>query len=62
MHKVFQLYNVLRFNSTVVINLLISISSPKLNNQICFISKHRVHEYDFGLTLTPKAELFSVFR
>ena len=58
LHKVFQLYNVLRFDSTVVINLLINISSPKLNNQIFFISKHRTHEYDFGLTSTPKAELF----
>jgi len=35
MHIVFQLY-VLRFDSTVVINILINISSPKLNNQIFF--------------------------
>ena len=34
MHIVFQLYDVLRFDSTVVIDVLISISSPKLNNQI----------------------------
>jgi len=34
MHIVFQLYDILRFDSTVVINALINISSPKLNNQI----------------------------
>jgi len=32
MHIVFQLYDVLRFGSTVLIN----ISSPKLNNQFFF--------------------------
>ena len=31
---VFQLYHVFRFDSTVVINVLINISSPKLNKQI----------------------------
>jgi len=36
---VFQLCDVLRFDSTVVINILINISSPKLNNQIFFIFK-----------------------
>jgi len=36
MHIVFQLYDVLRFDSTVVIHVLINISSPKLNNQIFF--------------------------
>jgi len=36
MHIVFQLNDVLRFDSTVVINVLIKISSPKLNNQIFF--------------------------
>ena len=30
----FQLGDVLRFDSTVVIHVLITISSPKLNNQI----------------------------
>jgi len=54
-HKVFQLYDVLRFDSTVVINILINISCPKLNNQFFFILKHRVHEYVSGLNLTPKA-------
>jgi len=34
MHIVFQLYDVLRFESTAVINVLTNISSPKLNNQI----------------------------
>jgi len=34
MHKVFQLYDVLSFDSTEVIDLLIDISFPKLNNQI----------------------------
>jgi len=34
MHIVFQIYDVLWFDSTVVINVLINISSPKLNNQI----------------------------
>jgi len=33
---VFQLYDVLRFHSTVVINVLINTSSPKLNNQMFF--------------------------
>jgi len=36
MQIVFQLLGVLRFDSTVVSNLLINISSPKLNNQIFF--------------------------
>jgi len=36
MHIVFQLYDVLRIDSTVVINVLINISSPKLNNQNIF--------------------------
>jgi len=31
---VFQLYDVLRFDSSEVINVLINISPPKLNNQI----------------------------
>jgi len=34
MHIVFQLYDVLRLDSTVVINVLINISSPKFNKQI----------------------------
>jgi len=34
MHITFQLRDVLRFDSTVVIHVLITISSPKLNNQI----------------------------
>jgi len=34
MHIVLQLYDVLRFASTVVINVLINISSAKLNNQV----------------------------
>jgi len=38
-HIVFQLYDVLRFDSTAVINVLINISSPKLNNQFFLISK-----------------------
>jgi len=41
MHIVLQLYDVLRFDSTVqynyvVINVLINMSSPKLNDQIFF--------------------------
>jgi len=44
MHIVFQFYDVLRFDSTVqynyiVINVLINISFPKLNNQFFEISK-----------------------
>jgi len=35
MHTVFQLYDVRRFDSTVVINALIN-TSPKLNNQIFY--------------------------
>jgi len=34
MHIGFQLYDVLRFDSTVVIDVLINISSPKLHKQI----------------------------
>ena len=34
MHIVLQLHDVLRFDTTVVINVRINISSPKLNNQI----------------------------
>jgi len=34
MHIVFQFYGVLRFDSTVVINVLINISSPNLNKQV----------------------------
>jgi len=58
MHITFQLYDVLRFDSTVDIYLLINISSPKLKNKYFKISKHRVHQYVSGLTSTPKAELF----
>jgi len=36
MHIVFQLYDALRFDSTVVINVFINITSPTLNNQIFF--------------------------
>jgi len=49
MHIVFKLYDVLRFDSTVVIYVL-TISF--------FISKLRVHKYTSGLTSTPRAELF----
>ena len=58
MHIVFQLYDVLRFDSTAVVNVLINISSPKLNYHIFLISKHIVRKYASGLTSTPKAELF----
>jgi len=37
MHIVLHLYDVLKFDSIVVINVFISISSPKLNNNM-FIS------------------------
>jgi len=43
MHIVFHLCDVLRFDPTVVIHVLINKSSPKLNKQIFFISKLRVH-------------------
>jgi len=33
-HMLFQLHDVFGFDSTVVINVLINISSPKLNNQL----------------------------
>jgi len=56
MHLVFQLYGVLRFDSTVCMNIvLINISSLKLNNQIF---RSLVHKYASELTTTPKAELF----
>jgi len=38
MHIVFQLYDVLRFDSIVVIKVLTYISSPRSNNQILFRS------------------------
>jgi len=62
MHIVFQLYVVLRFGFTVVINVLINISSSKLNNQIFLIWKLEVHECTSGLTSTPKAELFCSYK
>jgi len=36
LHIVFELYDVLRFDSTVIINVLTNISSPKLSNKIFF--------------------------
>jgi len=54
---VFQLHDVLGFDSTLVINVLINTSSPKLNDQIFNILKYKVHEYVFQLTSTPKVEL-----
>jgi len=57
MHITFQLYDLLRLDSTVVIYILINISSPKLTKYFKIL-KHRVHEYASGLTSTPKAELF----
>jgi len=53
---VFQLYDVLRFESAVVINVLINISSPNTTKYF-LISKLTVHEHTYGLTTTPKAEL-----
>jgi len=41
MQIAFQLHDVLRFDSTVVIDVLIDISSLKLNNQFFLISKYR---------------------
>jgi len=58
MHIVFQLQDVRRFGSTVVINVLINISSPNLNNQIFLILKLIAHEHTSGLSSTPKAKLF----
>ena len=58
MHIVFRLYGVLRFDSTVAINVLINISSPKLNNQFFLFRGIELHEYASGLTSTPKTELF----
>jgi len=55
MHIVFHFYDVLRFDSTVVINILINISSLKLNNQIL---RSLVHEYASELTTVPKAKIF----
>jgi len=36
LHIVFELYDVLRFDSTVIINVLTNISSPKLSYKIFF--------------------------
>ena len=43
----FQLYDILRFHSTVLINVLINISSPKLNNQ--FFSKFKLYAHGMRL-------------
>jgi len=58
MHIVFQLHDVLRFDSAVVINVLINISSPKLKKQFFKNFKYKVHGYVSQLTSTSKAELF----
>jgi len=58
MHIVFQLYDVLMFDSTVVIYVFINISPPKLNIPMFFKFRSRVHKYASGLTSTPKAESF----
>jgi len=55
---VFQLHDVVKFDSTVVINVLINISSPKLRTKFFKIFNHRVHEYASGLTSILEAELF----
>jgi len=55
---VFQLHDVLRFDSTVVIYVLFNISYPRLKTNYFKISEHRVHEYASGLTSTLKAESF----
>jgi len=62
MYIVFQLYGVLRLDFTVVINTLINIASPKLNNHIFLFQKLRVHECISGLTSAFKAELFCSFK
>jgi len=56
MRVVFQLYDVLRFDSTVFINALIQYVIPKAKKSI--IWKHGDHEHASGSTATPKAELF----
>jgi len=60
MHITFQLYDVLKVDSTVVIYVLINmLYHPRCQATKYFkISKHEVHEYASGLTSTPKAELF----
>jgi len=57
MHILFQLFDVLRFDSTVVINVLINRSFLTLNNKIL---RSLAREYASELTTTPKgkAELF----
>jgi len=40
MHIVFRLYDVLRFDSTVVSNVLTNISSPKLNNHFFYLFRN----------------------
>jgi len=55
MHIVFQLYDILRFGSTVVINQYII---PKSETTIFFKFRSRVHKYASRLTLTPRVELF----
>jgi len=57
MHVVFQLH-VLRFDSTVVIDLLINIICPKLNHQVCFNSNVDVYDYASRLASMLKAEIF----
>jgi len=50
---VFQIYDVLRFDSIAVINVLINIIILKLSNHCLKL----VHEYASDLTITTKAEL-----
>jgi len=51
-----KLYDVLRLDSAVVIDVLVNVSSPKLTINLLKISKHRVYECASGLTSIPKAE------
>jgi len=58
MHIVFQLNDVLRFDSTAQYNyIVINVLFNKLNNKF-FLFRSRMHKYASGLTSTPKAELF----
>ena len=59
MHITFQLYDVLRFESTVVVYVLQQYIISKVKTTKYFkISKLRVHGRTSGLTSTPKAKLF----
>ena len=63
-HIVFQLYDVLRFDSTIVINVLINIlyHPQSSTTNFFFLFPSRRHKCASALTSAPKAELLCSFK